>query len=423
MELKKLLASRHLKESHQLSAFLEFIVEETLEGRRDGLKEYLLGQRIFGRRPDYDPRHDGIVRVQATTLRKRLEKYYAEDGLADPVVIDLPRGGYVPAFRQAAGAATAPLADETVAAPAPPVQPGRRRLLLAFLAGAAAMLLIALLLGVRLGDSPVRAFHMTAASANDFPAFWSPLLDPKVETVVAYGVPLFYHAGGLYFRHVEVNVPDGAGQGHIREFGRKFNISPQPTDDTYTGVGEVEGTHLLSNFFAINGVPVKVTNARTLGLSDVASRNLVVVSSLRFQTLLRELKLPQRFEFQPIRPETIENLNPAPGEDRQYTYRGGAGVSTSYAVVSVWPGLSPERRIVHIGGVHTWSTQAATEFMLDPAQLRKLTTAFARPGEETSPYFQILLRVEGRGNRSQKVEYVTHHYLDRNAKAEPVKGS
>ena len=51
-----LLASRHLRESHQLHSFLEFVVRETLSGRQDGLKEYLLGSQVFGRRQDYDPR-------------------------------------------------------------------------------------------------------------------------------------------------------------------------------------------------------------------------------------------------------------------------------------------------------------------------------------------------------------------------------
>src|SRR3954447_2883524 len=79
-QLDRVLASRHFRESHQLHAFLTFIVRETLDDRGDALKEYVLGTTVFGRRADYDPRHDGIVRVQATTVRKRLEKYYFEDG-------------------------------------------------------------------------------------------------------------------------------------------------------------------------------------------------------------------------------------------------------------------------------------------------------------------------------------------------------
>ena len=78
------MAGRQLRESNQLQAFLDFIVRETFAGRADGLKEYTVGCRVFGRRPDYDPRHDGIVRVQATALRKRLENYYLNEGACDP---------------------------------------------------------------------------------------------------------------------------------------------------------------------------------------------------------------------------------------------------------------------------------------------------------------------------------------------------
>src|SRR5260370_37024509 len=124
-QLRRLLASRHLRESHQLSALLEFVVRETLEWRSDVLKEDLLGCSVFGRRHDYDPRHDGIVRVQATSLRKRLEKYYLDEGVRDLVVIDIPRGAYVPHFRYAE-------IPEEVLPPAscePSVQPSPRSLL------------------------------------------------------------------------------------------------------------------------------------------------------------------------------------------------------------------------------------------------------------------------------------------------------
>src|SRR5260221_2738914 len=108
-QLETLLASRHLRESHQLPCFLEFVVRETLSGRQDGLKEYLLGCQVFGRRQDYDPRADGIVRVQATTLRKRLAKYYAEEGVSARVVIELPRGGYGSSFPYRGALAPAPV--------------------------------------------------------------------------------------------------------------------------------------------------------------------------------------------------------------------------------------------------------------------------------------------------------------------------
>ena len=431
-QLRRLLASRHLRESHQLSALLEFVVRETLEGRADGLKEYLLGASVFGRRHDYDPRHDGIVRVQATSLRKRLEKYYLDEGVRDPVVIDIPRGAYVPHFRYAEVQEAVPLPAPS----APAVQPAARRPLrnyaIAFclgmlVAGTAAWMLWKPQPAVR------TPYTVTAAKPSDFPQLWAAFFNPDVrgvlpENLVAYGVPLFYNAASIYFRDTDVNVPSEAGEHRIRQFSRAFNITPLPADDIYTGVGELESTHLVSNFFSSGGVPTRVANARTLGRSDLTGHNLIVLSSLRFQTLLHDLHLPRDFEFIPVRPEIVHNLKPRAGEISEYIFQNGEGVSTSYAVISVWPGVTPGRRIVHVGGVHTWSTQAATEFLLQPEQLKKMAQAFEADRKTgargpVSPYFQILLRVEGRGNQSRKVEYVTHHYLPANTQIAADTGS
>jgi hypothetical protein len=229
-------------------------------------------------------------------------------------------------------------------------------------------------------------------------------------------VPLFFAANGLYIRDVGVNKQDAGDQSRIRRFAETFAVTPQPVDDLYTGVGEVESTYRLSNFFATRGIPVRVANARTIGTSELAGRNVVAVSSLRFQTLLSELHLPYEFVFLPTSPESIVNRKPLAGEQAVYTSSTGAGVSTSYAVVSVWPGAAAGTRIMHIGGVHTWSTEAAVEFVLQPEQLRKMAAEFARDRQTgargaVGPYFQILLRVEGRGNLPLRLDYVTHHYL------------
>jgi hypothetical protein len=424
-----LLASRHLRESHQLHAFLEFVVRETLSGRQDGLKEYLLGCQVFGRRPDYDPRHDGIVRVQATTLRKRLERYYGDEGASARVVIELPRGGYVPSFRYRtverepsaeAVVVAAPVAAPAPATPAEPTRITRVPAVKAFLLGVA-MAAIACAVWLSFRPSPKPAYRMTAASAADFPQLWAAFFEAGARNLVGFGVPLFYNGGGIYVRDVQVNAPGREREGRIDEFARKMNMTPRPTDDTYTGVGELVGTNLLASFFAASGTPVKVTNARTISESDLVGQNLVVVSSLRFQTLLRDLHLPSDFEFEPKSPETIRNLRPPAGERSEYVFEEGAGISTSYALVSLWPSVTPGRRILFVGGVHTWATQAATEFVLQPDQLRRMAREFdtdrntGRRGP-VSPFFQVLLRVEGRENHSQRVEYVTHHYLPASAK-------
>ena len=82
-----------------MSRFLRFSVEEMLAGRADELKETTIGLAVFDRPPDYDPRIDPIVRVEARRLRDKLSRYYEADGRHDTVIIDLPRGGYAPTIR------------------------------------------------------------------------------------------------------------------------------------------------------------------------------------------------------------------------------------------------------------------------------------------------------------------------------------
>ena len=99
-QLEKILESPALGSALSLRRFLRHVVEETLAGRGDALKEYSLGASVFGRGENFCPRTDPIVRVQARNLRLRLERYYAGPGAQDPLVIEIPKGTYVPVFRQ-----------------------------------------------------------------------------------------------------------------------------------------------------------------------------------------------------------------------------------------------------------------------------------------------------------------------------------
>ncbi len=99
-ELKLVLASAGFSRNDRQSQFLRFLIERHLEGRDSELKESVIAVEVFGRDPGYDPKLDGIVRTEAMRLRARLDKYYAAEGSQDPLIIELPKGGYKPVFRQ-----------------------------------------------------------------------------------------------------------------------------------------------------------------------------------------------------------------------------------------------------------------------------------------------------------------------------------
>ena len=114
--LERVLASEAMRSSPQLAAFLRFVVEAVLEGNSDRIKGYVIAVEVLKRGTKFNPQIDPIVRVEATRLRRTLERYYASAGAEDPVVITLPRGTYVPTFTRRATGRSGDLAGEAGAA-------------------------------------------------------------------------------------------------------------------------------------------------------------------------------------------------------------------------------------------------------------------------------------------------------------------
>ncbi|MGA8612600.1 MAG: hypothetical protein WB760_12915, partial [Xanthobacteraceae bacterium] len=99
-QLERICASTAFRGSLRLTRFLTFVVETTLAGKSDTIKAYTIAVGALDRGGDFNPESDPIVRVEAGRLRRALAQYYAGAGRNDPVVIDLPRGTYVPVFHR-----------------------------------------------------------------------------------------------------------------------------------------------------------------------------------------------------------------------------------------------------------------------------------------------------------------------------------
>jgi TolB-like protein len=98
LQLERLLSSEPFANAERASRFLRYVVERTLAGEGDRLKEFVVGVDVFDRGDQYDPRIDSIVRVEAGRLRTKLDHYYGRVAGDDRVVIRIPRGSYVPEF-------------------------------------------------------------------------------------------------------------------------------------------------------------------------------------------------------------------------------------------------------------------------------------------------------------------------------------
>jgi len=99
VELERILDSGSFRNGTRLSRLLRYVVESSLDGLGETLKEYTLGAEVFERGKSFDPRLDGIVRSTVRNIRFKLDEYYKTEGSGDPVFIELPKGGYVPSFR------------------------------------------------------------------------------------------------------------------------------------------------------------------------------------------------------------------------------------------------------------------------------------------------------------------------------------
>lgn len=236
-ELQRILAGRTFANAARARRFLTYIVEETLVGRQEGIKELVLGTEVFDRPSDFDPRLDTIVRVEAGKLRKRLDEHYQTEGAAASVRIEVPKGSYVPRFQSIE--------------PAAPVQVRRpwRKYVVAGLAG----LLIAA--GAYFTARMVRPAPAPAPSIAVLPFLnFSPdpsnqyLADGIAEDLTDAlarmgGIRVAARTSAFYFKGRQADVQDiGARlhvgfvvEGSVRKEGQRLKITAQlvRTDDGY----------------------------------------------------------------------------------------------------------------------------------------------------------------------------------------------
>jgi adenylate cyclase len=97
-QVDRILAGSAFDASERNRAFLRYVVEETLAGRTDYIKGYTVALNVFNRDPDFDPQLDPVVRIEASRLRRSLERYYFTAGKFDRIRVELPKGGYIPRF-------------------------------------------------------------------------------------------------------------------------------------------------------------------------------------------------------------------------------------------------------------------------------------------------------------------------------------
>lgn len=428
-----ILESKHFRQAKSLEKFLRYVVAKSLAGEEGDLKEYTIGVEVFQRGADYDPRKDAVVRVQANVLRKRLASYYEDEGLLDEIVIEMPKGHYVPQFHRRSlkndlilpesSVAALPEISESLPVLAVGFRPRWRMFGLVaatFVLGLATAMVWQQWQGktVALGNdlSKLTATGIAANKGASDPAFsplWEKFLEPGVDNVLAYGTPQFFVSSGLYLRDVQVNSPEESDVAVRLKMVQRTVHEPFRPIEIYTGVGETHGVYLLTKFFTRMQNELRVTRSRMVGWNEMKNSNIIFLSSMRFHTLAKELPFPTDFVIGSGVSGKLVNLHPQNGEPETY---GGEG-NGDYAVLTMWPGKLHQRRVMVLSGSTTWATLALAEYVTDVEYLRQLNQHLeqcrAKSGlAKHPPYFQVLVRTEVKDNQPVNLNYVTHHDLE-----------
>ena len=98
LQAEKICNADAFKTKKLLCKFLSFIISESLAGREHQLKGYTIAIEVFGKGKDFDADHNALIRIHAGRLRRVLKAYYCNEGQYDEIIIEIPKGGYIPQF-------------------------------------------------------------------------------------------------------------------------------------------------------------------------------------------------------------------------------------------------------------------------------------------------------------------------------------
>jgi TolB-like protein/Tfp pilus assembly protein PilF len=232
-QLDQTLASANFSRNERLSRFLRFVVERHLEGRDHELKESVIALEVFGHH-DYDPKQDSIVRTEAGRLRARLAEYYVGPGTGDPVIFELPKGGYVPVIRRLPDAPV-----QKMEPPGPKQIPRRRPWLLPVIAGSVVALGVVAWLLVPGKTKPITIAVLPLQNLNQDPAtdyFADGLTDEIIRNLsIVDGLAARSRTSSFTFKGRPRNLHDVGKQleadyileGSVLRSGRQLRINVQ----------------------------------------------------------------------------------------------------------------------------------------------------------------------------------------------------
>jgi len=384
-QLERVLSSSCFRNSRKYPAFLRYIVEHTLNGEGEHLKERTLGVEVFGRQPDYDTAIDPVVRIVAAEVRKRIGQYYHELAAPGEVLIDLPSGSYVPKLNIPQRTAGPPLVGESaapeavrapeglveppqVAEPAPRLRPWRVALRPWHVVAALSLALLA-----------VAAVRLTLFRTTGMDQFWGPVLDPSSRVLVVTG-------GGASWMSQPSSTTAGAPASPA-----SLSVAEQQSLDLMA-VADATTLAAVGGIFRSQRKAYLIRPSSVIDLPQLRTGPAVLIGALNNPWTLR-LTANLRFSFMRDDGDHTnwiqDRKNPGMRDWKIDTASPFALVTEDWAVISRFRHPDTEHWIVTAPGLSRWGTIAAGEFLTDPVHLEGL--AKLAPEDWRSKNLQVVI--------------------------------
>ena len=394
--VRRVAASPTLKESKRLQELFLFLCERAIQDPSSAIREHEVGVAAFGRPPEYDTSEDTLVRVHTSRLRKKLQQYFLTDGLHEPVVIEIPKGGYTPVFRLREPA----VEESTARVIAPLISASHavnwRSALPALLA--VCVVVLAVVGAFNRRPSDVQSVSIAEARPT-VDRLWHQLFSNGRQTCLVISDSSLTMFQDLIHRQITLNEYKRKDFASIADEelsnAEQRTIGKALMGRYFTHIADTNVAWQLGMLNAAIQVPTDVVFARDFTMSYLQSHNVILLGSRRANPWLElfESQMNFRSGFQEQPPLSyFENVSPKPGEKPQYL--GTSWEQQGYCRVAFLPNLTGHGNILVISGTNLASTGAGGEFVSSERWMQALSTALHLKNRDRFPYFEALLKTE-----------------------------
>lgn len=416
--IERVAASEQFSRSARLRDFLLYVGKQSLKERQPEIHEEEIGTRVFGRPASYDRSADNIVRVNATELRKRIESYFESVGADEPLIFEVPRGGYRLVFRRRQAE------QAEVKAPAEAAQESATREDSRWFRHLRHWVwpLVSLSLAVACAALYVqnRNQHKALNPWDDQPAlaaFWRGFLDSHRQTDLV--MPDDSASVMEDITHNRLTLNDYMSREYIQQI-QSSEMSEDRKQDVYQVLN-----HNLVTFGAVRAAqallgaipasyPHELTLARNFTADQIKRDNVVLIGgqkSVPWDYLFDEqLNFVTDYDYTQGM-QIVLDRNPRPGEQPVYPVSRASGSLVGYSAIAYLPNPSHTGNIILLAGTDSDATSAAAAFLTTESQMQNLRNTF---GINRFPYFEVLLkisRLSGTFFDAQLVAYRTYPNL------------